>query len=38
MKYGMLESLFMLTSPRVLLLVIIVILVVILVNVLNKKK
>ena len=38
MKYGMIESLFLLTSPRVLLLVIIVLIVVFIVKYSSKKK
>ena len=37
MKMGMLESLFLFTSPRFLLLIVIVILIVILINVMKKK-
>lgn len=37
MRYGLVETLFMLTSPRVLLLIVIVILIVILISVMRKK-
>ena len=38
MRYGLVESLFMLTSPRFLLLIIIVILIIIRINSFRKKK